>query len=52
MSLQPYGSADFDLGRYLKLIVEVDAEPPHVHVGLLAWAWGRSGSRWTPRSPR
>lgn len=40
MSLQPYGSADFDLGRYLKLIVEVDAEPPHVHVGLLAWAWG------------
>lgn len=40
MSLQPHGSADLDLGRYLKLIVELDAEPPHVHVGLLAWAWG------------
>ncbi|MCX7751077.1 MAG: hypothetical protein N2320_06050 [Candidatus Bipolaricaulota bacterium] len=40
MSLQAYGSADLDLGWYLKLIVELDGEPPYVHVGLLAWVWG------------
>lgn len=39
MGIHPYLGADLDLGRILKLVVEVEGEEPHVTVGLLAWLW-------------
>jgi len=40
MVLQPYAGVDLDVWRDLKLVVEVDGQEPHVHVGFLLWAFG------------